>query len=100
LPPPGVYAPWARTGEAVYPAAVNLGPNPTFGGSEASLEAFLLGFEGELYGADLELRFVQAVRSEIAFQDPVALTEQIRRDVGAVQAILRARAFRLSDAEP
>ncbi len=89
LPPPGVYAAWARTGGRECPAAVNLGPNPTFGAAETTLEAFLLDFEGDLYGADLELVFEQAVRDEIAFQDPAALVEQIKRDVAEVRAILR-----------
>jgi riboflavin kinase/FMN adenylyltransferase len=88
LPPPGVYAAWARTGAEKYPAAVNLGPNPTFGGTETSLEAFLLDFGGDLYGADLEILFQAAVRGEIAFQSPAALSAQIQRDVQEVRAIL------------
>lgn len=91
LPPPGVYAAWARTMGGEYPAAVNLGSNPTFGGTESSLEAFLLDFRGDLYGADLEIAFVAAVRGEITFRSPAALVAQIERDVSVVRSILGAQ---------
>jgi riboflavin kinase/FMN adenylyltransferase len=91
LPPPGVYAAWARSEGGDYPAAVNLGSNPTFGGSGMNLEAFLLDFQGDLYGSDLEIAFVAAVRGEIAFQSPSALVAQIKRDIVVVRSVLGVR---------
>jgi riboflavin kinase/FMN adenylyltransferase len=89
FPPPGVYAAWAATGTATHRAAVNIGNNPTFGASETTVEAFLLDYAGDLYGAELELTFVAAVRGEIAFQHPDDLVRQIQRDVEHVQGLLQ-----------
>ncbi len=88
LPPPGVYAAWVRVGDATYPAAVNVGPNPTFGGSSTGVEAYLLDFSGDLYGREIEIRPVARVRGEIAFRSVEDLVRHIRRDVAEVRRIL------------
>ena len=46
LPGEGIYAARARADESWYPAAVSLGPNPTFGEGELKVEAYLVGFQG------------------------------------------------------
>lgn len=91
IPPPGVYAAWARldfAGEWIA-AAVNIGSNPTFGAQNLTVEAFLPDFSGDIYGRTLELRFVKGIRGEIAFASVEALVEHIGRDVEAVLAALR-----------
>lgn len=89
LPPPGVYSAWARLGGVLVPAAVNVGPNPTFGdGSEVTVEAYLLDYTGNLYGAELELQFAARVREERTFSGASALKDQIGRDVERVRALL------------
>lgn len=90
LPMPGVYAAWAVLDGRRHAAAVNVGANPTFGGTEVSVEAFLLDYQGDLYGAELEIVFEAAVRGEIAFQNPADLIQQIHRDVDAIRARLGA----------
>ncbi len=91
LPPPGVYAAWARLGGTLVPAAVNVGPNPTFGdGAEPTVEAHLLDYAGDLYGAELELQFCARVRDEVAFASAAELVAQIGRDVDRVRALLGA----------
>lgn len=88
LPPPGVYAGWAAGEGLLRAAAVNVGPNPTFGGGGTTVEAYLLEFSGDLYGLELELRFVAPLRREVAFRTPEDLARQIRRDVEGVRRML------------
>lgn len=93
-PARGVYAGRARAGEQWYPAAINLGVNPTFGGDPTSsplrVEAYLLGFSGDLYGQTLRVEFWQRLRDEIKFDGRDALVEQMRTDVERTAALLGA----------
>jgi riboflavin kinase/FMN adenylyltransferase len=90
LPPPGVYAVWARVdGGALRPAVANLGVRPTFGTLGGfSVEVHLLDFSGDLYGHALDVCFVARLREERRFADLDALAEQIRADVRAARAAL------------
>ena len=92
IPGPGVYAAWALCGGLAHPAAVNIGANPTFGAAEVTVEAHLLDGPLDLYGEELELRFVAPVRGEIAFRSPADLVRQIRADVATVRGVLGALA--------
>lgn len=88
LPPSGVYAARARVDGNEYFAAVNIGPNPTFNADESTVEAHLMDFCGNLYGAELELHFVAFLRGEIAFKSVDALTQQINKDVEEAKRLL------------
>jgi len=88
LPAQGVYAAWTWVRGQRWPAAVNLGVNPTFENSTLSLEAHLIGFSGDLYGETLQIQFIDRLRNEIKFSSREALIEQIHRDVAAVKACL------------
>ncbi|MGL4553395.1 MAG: riboflavin biosynthesis protein RibF [Gemmataceae bacterium] len=75
-------------GEGVYaaralgrPAAVNVGPNPTFGGHVPKIEAHLIGFDGDLYGRPLTLEFVSRLRDTRRFGSVEELRAQLARDV-------------------
>jgi riboflavin kinase/FMN adenylyltransferase len=81
LPPYGVYAGAARGRRA----AVSIGVNPHFGGSEQRVEAFLLDYEDDLYGQRLVVELWQRLRDEQAFDDLDALVAQISRDVAATR---------------
>jgi riboflavin kinase / FMN adenylyltransferase len=64
------------------PAAVNVGVRPTFAtGRGVLIEAYVLDFDGDLYGRDLRLEFVDRLRGERRFGSVDALVEQMRRDV-------------------
>jgi riboflavin kinase/FMN adenylyltransferase len=77
VPAFGIYA-----GEALeHRVALSIGVNPHYGGSERRIEAFLLDFEGDLYGRHLRLELWERLREELAFSDEAALVEQIGRDV-------------------
>jgi riboflavin kinase/FMN adenylyltransferase len=80
-PADGVYAARASDGGAAWPAAVNVGPNPTFGEAQRKVEAHLIGFEGELYGRPLAVDFLRRLRDTRPFAGADELREQLRRDV-------------------
>lgn len=84
-PPRGVYAGRARLGNEWFKAAINVGVNPTFGGdpelSPLRIEAFLLGFSADIYGAPLRLEFWERLRDELHFDSVDALLAQMDEDV-------------------
>jgi riboflavin kinase/FMN adenylyltransferase len=89
LPARGVYACRCRLPTGVWlPAVANFGRRPTFGGTLTSVEAHLVGFEGELYGAALRLEFQARLRDERRFTGPDALVAQIREDVARALALV------------
>jgi riboflavin kinase / FMN adenylyltransferase len=85
VPAYGIYA-----GEALeHRAAVSVGVNPHYGGSERRIEAFLLDFEDDLYGRRLRVELWQRLRDERAFESEEELVAQIARDVEAARAAQR-----------
>ena len=99
-PPRGVYAGRARVGgdatmlppeegdpgpRGWYPAAVNIGVNPTFGGDPdvhpARVEAYLLGLDADIYGAELRVELWSRLRDEEKFESVDALIAQMHKDV-------------------
>jgi len=86
LPPNGVYAAITRLKGKQYRAALNIGFRPTVAaGMQLRVEAHLLDFHGDLYGAELEVEVCEKLRDERKFSSPEALREQIARDVAAVK---------------
>ena len=84
----GVYACVAETDAGVRAAAVNVGVRPTFVTGRGELvEAYLLDFDGDLYGTQLRLRFVERLRGERRFSCAEELIEQMRRDVELTREI-------------
>lgn len=81
IPARGVYAAVARVDDRSWPAAVNVGIRPTFGGGSLLIEAYLLGFAGEIYGESLTIGFVAYLRPELEFADASSLIEQMKLDV-------------------
>ena len=82
VPAYGIYA--GRAGE--HRAAISIGVNPHYGGQERRVEAFLLDFEGNLYGDHLFVELWQRLRDERAFDSEQELIYQIGRDVEATRA--------------
>jgi riboflavin kinase / FMN adenylyltransferase len=83
FPPNGVYFAEATLDGAVYSGVVNLGYRPTVssGKSERILEIHLLDFDRDIYGKDLEVRFIRYLRPEQKFDSLEGLVRQIERDV-------------------
>ncbi len=70
-------------------AAISVGVNPHYGGTERRIEAHLIDFRGDLYGTSLRLELWRRLRGERAFDNEQALIEQIARDVADVRAVER-----------
>jgi riboflavin kinase / FMN adenylyltransferase len=84
VPAPGIYAGAAR-GHA---AAISVGVRPTFEtGGDLLVEAYLLDFDGDLYGETLRLSFLERLRDEERFDSADQLVEQMRRDVERVREL-------------
>jgi riboflavin kinase/FMN adenylyltransferase len=81
LPPNGVYATMTTIDGIVHPSITNVGVRPTFGDTTTTMiEAYLLGYDGDLYGRVVRLGFVQRLRDERKFDDVDALRAQIEAD--------------------
>ena len=87
-PADGIYATWALVDGARRPAATSIGVRPTFGLSERLVEVYILDFDGDLYGRELEVEFVDKLRDQEAFSSLDALVEQINRDVANTREAL------------
>ena len=85
VPKHGIYA-GAALGTR---AAISIGVNPHYGGDELRVEAFLLEFDGDLYGKRLVLELWRRLRDERAFDGEDALVAQIARDVEATRLAQR-----------
>jgi riboflavin kinase/FMN adenylyltransferase len=86
----GVYAAWAHG----MPAAVNVGIRPQFQtGRGLLIEAYLIGFEGDLYGETLRVAFGKRLRGERRFESVDALVEQMQRDVVEAESFCAAATF-------
>src|SRR6266511_2356808 len=83
FPPNGVYLAEAALDGAVYPGVVNLGYRPTVssGKPERVLEIYLLDFDRDIYGKDVEVRFIRYLRPEQKFDSLDELVRQIAIDV-------------------
>lgn len=95
FPPNGVYATEARLDGKVLRGVANLGVRPTVATAEPErlLELHLFDLDREIYGQDLEVRFVKFLRPEKKFENLKALSEQIARDVQETRAIHQSRAL-------
>ncbi|MDP8947474.1 MAG: bifunctional riboflavin kinase/FAD synthetase [Actinomycetota bacterium] len=87
VPARGVYAGFVSDGKAVHPACTNVGLAPTFARGESRIEAYLIGFRGDLYGRVVDVSFVRRIRREKRFSGVEELKEQIARDVEEARRI-------------
>ena len=70
-------------------AAISIGTNPHYGGTERRIEPYLLGFDGDLYGKRLVVELWERLRDEAVFESEAALVEQIALDVEATERARR-----------
>jgi riboflavin kinase/FMN adenylyltransferase len=95
LPAAGIYAgTFTGTDGVARPAAISLGHRPTFYTDQAYLllEAYLLDFNGDLYGQAASVGFVERIRAEERFDSAEALVAAMNRDVEAARRLLDPRA--------
>lgn len=92
LPGLGVYAGVAHVADqehaearTAWKAAINVGPNPTFGEDHVKVEVHLLDYQGDLYGEPLEVDFVRRLRDIQKFASKDELIQQLASDIQAVR---------------
>lgn len=98
IPPDGVYATWAFTDHEPLASVTSVGRRSTFrpdGDGPRTVEVHLIGRREDLYGRDVEIRFVALLRPQRTFKGAKELAQQMRRDV---QDALRALKADESDA--
>jgi riboflavin kinase/FMN adenylyltransferase len=88
LPPPGVYAVRATTRRGSLGGMMNLGPRPTFGDYELSLEVHLFETSGDWYGEQLSIEMIRRLRDTTRFSSVDALVEQLGRDAADARLAL------------
>ncbi|MFO1428164.1 MAG: riboflavin kinase [Steroidobacteraceae bacterium] len=71
-------------------AVASLGTRPTVAGTATLLETHVFDFDGDLYGREIEIEFVDKIRDELRFDGLDALVAQMHRDAAAARAILAA----------
>jgi riboflavin kinase/FMN adenylyltransferase len=89
LPPHGIYATLFQFQERQWLSITSIGTNPTFGAGPPTVEAFILDFAADIYGASVKLFFVKRLRAEQKFATPELLIEQMKQDVTAAQEVFR-----------
>jgi len=98
IPADGIYAGWLAsldhdgTEQERWPAAISVGTNPTFEGSERTVEAYALDRDDlDLYGVHVAIEFVGRLRGMVKFGAANELIEQMRRDVSLARELLLGR---------
>lgn len=80
IPASGVYAVEVEMDNSCYKGILNIGTNPTVGGTSRSLEVYIHGFSGNLYDQVLTIRFLRFLREEQRFSSLDELRKQITAD--------------------
>jgi riboflavin kinase/FMN adenylyltransferase len=89
VPADGIYAGWlVRADGARLPAAVSVGTNPTFAGTDRTVEAYVLDFSGDLYGESVGIDFVRRLREQRVYDSLPPLIAQIEADVAHTRKVL------------
>jgi riboflavin kinase/FMN adenylyltransferase len=88
LPDNGIYATFTQVDGKQFPSATNIGIRPTFGQGKEMVETHLLNYQGDLYGKEIRVEFVQKLRDEQRFPSAEELKIQMGKDIQEVGAIL------------
>ncbi len=91
IPADGVYATWAHIDGQTYQSMTNIGKQPTFEGSQRTIEVYILDYHGDLYGRELTIDLVERLRSEKRFGTADELKKQIAEDIKQGRAILTTK---------
>lgn len=89
VPGNGVYATRVSVeGGEWMPAMLNIGTNPTFQRQQTTIEAHIIGFEGDIYGRKVRVEFGRKLRDEQRFESVEALQKQLEADKKEVLMVL------------
>lgn len=81
IPEEGVYKAEVCVRDQWYGAVLNIGTNPTVGNAQQTIEAYIIDFQGNIYGEDIQVRLLRRLRDEQQFADLGALRTQIEQDI-------------------
>jgi riboflavin kinase / FMN adenylyltransferase len=87
----GIYAVLARVDGRAFPAVASFGTRPTVDDGLPLLEVHFLDFDGDLYGREMEVEFIERIRDERKFDSIPALVAEMERDKERARAILAVR---------
>lgn len=88
VPGNGVYATRVSVeGGEWMPAMLNIGTNPTFQRQQTTIEAHIIGFEGDIYGRKVRVEFGRKLRDEQRFESVEALQKQLETDKKEVEVV-------------
>ncbi|MBI1885237.1 MAG: bifunctional riboflavin kinase/FMN adenylyltransferase [Chloroflexi bacterium] len=92
LPAYGVYVTRAFVGETAHPSCTNIGVRPTFDleDARATVETYILDFEGELYGREVRIDLLHRLRDELRFESVEDLVGAIREDISDTEEYFRS----------
>ena len=88
IPLPGIYAVRVKSPFGRHLGALSIGYRPTFGGDRLGIEVFLLDFDGDLYGVQLEVAFAARLRDEQRYESADELAAAIASDVAETRRLL------------
>lgn len=87
-PADGVYAVQVMLGERTYKGMMNIGNKPTIEGRKKTLEVHLLDFSEDIYGEQLQIKFIKKIREEKKFENLDALKQQLLIDKNKVEHLI------------
>jgi riboflavin kinase/FMN adenylyltransferase len=90
LPGEGIYAGVAHVDGDRWPAAMSIGPNPTFDEAALKVEVYLDGYRGNLYDRRIEVDFLARLRDIVRYHSVAELVAQLQRDVQATRELVKA----------
>jgi riboflavin kinase / FMN adenylyltransferase len=93
LPKEGVYAVKVKVDDVLYDGACNIGTNPTFHDDKLAVEAYFFDFDGDIYGKNVRLYFIDRLRGERTFADIPSLQKAIESDIDRCREILKDTAI-------
>lgn len=86
----GIYAVRVGRGTERFDGVASFGRRPTFDNGAPLLEVFLFDFQGDLYGAELDVAFISFIRDELKFDSVEALVTRMNEDSARARADLAA----------
>ncbi len=91
LPKFGVYESRTVIGDTAYPSVSNIGIRPTVDGKSVTLETFIFGYDGDLYGKGVTVEFLRFMRGEVRFADTGELKQAVLADIDKVREKIKQR---------
>lgn len=91
IPKTGVYASVTVIDDEEYPSVTNIGLRPTFENEDLRSETCIIGFDGNLYGQDIQVKLIDYIRGEMRFNSPEELSNRIAADAVISEKLFKER---------